>query len=148
MVRQSVNLKQRRLAPEEFDITLKFGGGLHTRASSDEIDLRECSAGQNFALDLEDREFTNRKPFKLLGTAPNGSEIRGFAQLLKSDGSTSMLVQAGTAVYEWDGTSFSSSKGTVSATAQLRGRLEHNWQLDDKVLITVPALRRIEERLG
>ena len=134
--RTSVNLQQRRLAPEEFDVTLKFGGGLHTRASSDEIDERECAAGQNFALDLEDREFTNRRPFKLLGTAPNGSEVRGFAQLLKTDGSTSMLVQAGTAVYEWDGTSFSASKGTVNSAAKLRGRLEHNWQLADKVLIT------------
>lgn len=136
VTRRSANLKERRLAPEEFDITLKFGGGLHTRASSDEIDPREAASGQNFALDLEDREFTNRKPFKLLGTASNGLEVRGFAQLLKTDGTTSMLVQAGTEVYEWDGTSFSASKGTVSATAKLRGRLEQNWQLDDKVLIT------------
>ncbi|MGI9411546.1 MAG: hypothetical protein ACR2OV_15815 [Hyphomicrobiaceae bacterium] len=115
---------------------MKFGGGLHTRASSDEIDARECADGENFQLDKEDREYTNRRPFVLLGTVPNASEIRGFAQLLKTDGSTSMLVQAGTAVYEWSGTAFSSSKGTVSSTAQLRGRLEHNWQLDDKVLIT------------
>lgn len=141
MVRQSVNLKQRRLAPEEFDITLRFGAGIHSRASSDEIDLRECSLGQNFALDLENREFTPRKPFKLLGTVPNAQPVRGFAQLLKSNQQTSMLVQGGNTVYEWDGTTFT-SVGTVNAGANLRGRLSHNWQLDDKVLITDLSLQQ------
>jgi len=137
VARRSVNLRPTRVEPDHYDVTLKFGGGLHSRASTDEIDIRECADGRNFQLDIEDREYVNRRPFTKLGTAPNASEIRGFAQLLKTDGTTSMLVQAGTAVYEWDGSSFSASKGTVSATAKLRGRLEHNWQLGtEKVLIT------------
>ncbi|MFQ5493647.1 MAG: hypothetical protein ACE5DX_05830 [Candidatus Dojkabacteria bacterium] len=119
----------------DLSITLEFGGGVHSRAAEDKIDVRECSSGQNFSLDLQDFEFKNRKPFDLVGTVPNAAEIRGFATLLKSDGTVSFLVQAGATVYEWDGTNFT-SKGTVSATAKLRGRLEHNWQLSDKVIIT------------
>lgn len=120
---------------DENEIILKFGGGVHSRASEDEIDPRECADGKNFDLDLENREFRNRKPFDLVGTVPNGTEIRGFVQLLKSDDTRSFLVQATDTVYEWDGVSFV-RVGTVGVTARLRGRLEHNWKLDGKVLIT------------
>ena len=34
-------------------LVIKFGGGLHTRASEDEIDAREAADGANFLLDLE-----------------------------------------------------------------------------------------------
>lgn len=120
---------------DEDAIVLKFGGGVNSRASDDEIDPRECSAGQNFLLDLSNRQLRNRPPFDLLGTAPNGAEIRGGANLLKSDGTVSMLVQAGANVYEWDGASFT-LVGTVSASANLRGALAANSTLDDKVVIT------------
>lgn len=121
---------------KEFDTIIQFGGGVHSRASEEDIDPRECSSGQNFNLDPQNREFRNRKPFDLIGQVPNGAEIRGFVNLLKADGSVSLLVQAGDTVYEWDGASTFTSRGTVAATAKLRGKLEHNWQLDDKVLIT------------
>ncbi|MGI9507129.1 MAG: hypothetical protein ACR2RE_29155, partial [Geminicoccaceae bacterium] len=124
------------LREDDLSIRLGFGAGLATRASSDQIQPAECADGQNFALDVGNTEFVPRKPFKLLATAPNGSPIRGFAQLIKADGTTSMLVQAGTAVYSWSGTAFGASVGTVSAAARLRGRLEHNFTLDEKVLIT------------
>ncbi|MGI9626720.1 MAG: hypothetical protein ACR2QM_07785, partial [Longimicrobiales bacterium] len=120
-------------------IILKFGGGVHSRASEDEIDPRECASGQNFQLDLENREFMPRDPFDLLGTTPNGSEIRGGGQLQKADGTISTLVQAGDTVYKWDGTTFT-SVGTVSTSAKLRGWQEQNWQLDDKLLLTDLAL--------
>lgn len=116
-------------------IVLRFGGGIHSRASEDEIDPSECADGQNFQLDLEDRQFKPRNPFDLLGTTPNGAEIRGGGQLQKADGSISTLVQAGDTVYSWDGTSFS-FVATISPTAKLRGRLEQNWQLDDKLILT------------
>lgn len=125
----------KRIPPTEDAIILKFGGGLHSRASEDEINERECFDGRNFDLDLQNLEFRNRKPFDFLATVPNGQEVRGFAELLKSDGAVSMLVQGGTTVYEWDGISFT-SVGTVNATARLRGRLEQNFTLSNKVIIT------------
>ena len=118
------------------DITIPFGGGLHTRAFAQDINEQECASGQNFQLDPQDRSFKRREPLDLVGTTPNAAEVRGFATLLKADGSVSFLVQAGTTVYDWDGASTFTSKGTVAATAKLRGRLEHNWQLTDHVIIT------------
>lgn len=116
-------------------VILKFGGGIHSIGSEDEINPKECRSGQNFELDPSNSSFRNRPAFDLEGTAPNGAEIRGFAQLVKTDGATSMLVQAGNTVYEWNGSTFI-SVATVDSNARLRGRLEHNWELDDKVLIT------------
>jgi hypothetical protein len=123
--------------PENLDVVLKFGGGLHTRASEDEIDAREAADGANFVIDFENRELRNRPPFDLIGTVPNASEIKGGASLLKSDGTVSFLIQAGTAVYEWNGVTTFTSKGTVNTNAKLRGHWDrHNFTLDDVVLIT------------
>jgi hypothetical protein len=117
-------------------VVIPFGGGLHTRAFPQDINEQECFTGYNFDLDPQNRTFRPRDGFDLIGTAPNAGEIRGFISLLKSDGTVSMLIQAGDTVYEWDGATTFTSKGTVASTAQLRGRIEHNWQLDDKVIIT------------
>ena len=126
-----------RINPKELAVTLKFGGGLHTRASEDEIDPREAADGANFLLDLENRELRNRKPFDLIGTVPNGAEIRGGGSLLKSDGTVSTLIQAGANVYEWDGGTSFTAVGTVNANSKLRGHWRsHNWTLDDKLLLT------------
>lgn len=126
-----------RIGPKDLDLVIKFGGGLHTRASEDEIDPREAADGQNFLLDLENRELRNRKPFDLIGTVPNGADIRGGFTLLKADGTVSTCIQAGTAVYEWNGEDGFTLVGTVSATARLRGHWRtHNFTLDDKVIIT------------
>jgi hypothetical protein len=117
-------------------IVLKFGGGVHSRASEDEIDLRECTLGENFILDLQSREMRPREGFELVGTAPNAGQINGFISLLKTDGSVHLAVQAGDTVYGVDSAYAFTSIGTVASTARLRGRLEANWELDDKVLIT------------
>lgn len=133
-----------KVRPKDLDVVIKFGGGLHTRASEDEIDPREAADGHNFLLDAENRELRNRPPFDLIGTVPNGAEIRGGATLLKSDGTVSVLVQAGASVYEWDGDTGFSLKGTVNANAKLRGHWRsHNWSLDDKVLITDLSLLEV-----
>lgn len=121
---------------DESMLVLRFGGGLHSRASEDAIGDSECADGENFDLDGANDEYRPRAPFDLVGTVPNGAEIRGFATLLKNDGTVSTLVQAGSTIYEWDGGSGFTAVGSCSATAKLRGRLEHNWQLDNKVLIT------------
>lgn len=125
-----------RINPQDMDVVLKFGGGLSTRSSEDEIDPREAADGQNFDLDFKNRDLKPRKRFDLIGTVPNASEIRGFINLVQTDGSISLLVQAGNTVYEWDGVTTFTSRGTVDANAKLRGRLSHNWQLTDVVLIT------------
>lgn len=125
---------------DESGAVIRFGGGINSRASEDQIDPRECTTGENFVLDPGNGEFKRRDPFDLVGTVPNEGEIRGFATLTKTDGTVSMLVQAGATVYEWDGASTFTSVGTVSASAKLRGPIEANWALDDKVIITDLAL--------
>lgn len=133
-----------KVKPKDFDVVIKFGGGLHTRASEDEIDPREAADGHNFMLDAENRELRNRPPFDLIGTVPNGAEIRGGATLVKSDGTVSVLVQAGASVYEWDGATGFTLKATVNANAKLRGHWRtHNWTLDDLVLITDLSLLEV-----
>lgn len=122
------------------DVTIKFGGGINSRASEEDVDGRECVDGENFQLDFRNGNFRNRKPFDLIDTAPNAGRINGFANLQKRNGDISMLVQADDTVYAFDGTSFGSSKGTVSSSARLRGPLSQNWSLDDLVLITDIAL--------
>lgn len=128
-----------KLGPDDYDLTIKFGGGLHTRAAEDDIADREAADGRNFTLDLERRELRPRAPFDLVGTAPNGAAIRGGGSLLKSDGAVKAFFQAGTAVYAWDGVDFSASPvlDTVSSSARLRAHFQsHAWPLDDKILIT------------
>ena len=126
-----------RIPPKDYPLVIKFGGGLHTRASEPDIDPAEASDGKNFYLDLENKELRPRKPFDLIGTVPNASEIRGGASLLKSDGTVSTIFQAGTKVYSWDGTTNFTHVGTVDATAKLRGHWRsHNWIPSDKVIIT------------
>lgn len=119
-----------------FQTVLRFGGGVVTVASEDEIKERECSAGQNFTMELDNSHFRPRKPFQKMGTATNGANIMGYAQLVKKDNTISTLIQAGDTVYEWDGAGTFTSKGTVSAGAKLRGPLSANWTMEDKVLIT------------
>lgn len=114
---------------------LRFGGGRNSRASEDQISPFECTDGENFILDPGNGEFRPRPPYDLEGTAPNGSEIRGFATLRRTDGAVSMLVQAGAQVYEWDGANFA-AKGSVDASAKIRGTVDAFWALTDKVLIT------------
>ena len=126
---------------DDLSIVLRFGAGLSTRASSDEIDPSECADGENFALDFGDTEFTPRKPFKLLGTTANTSSINGFFQLRKQDGTIGpIMVQSGTAVFPWNGTTFGASVGTVNVGAKLRGPKQHIFGLDDKVIVTDLAL--------
>lgn len=127
----------KKIGPDENNVVINFGGGLHTRASEDDIDPREAADGFNFLLDLQNRDLKPRKPFDLIGTVPNAAEIRGGGSLLKADGTVSTLIQAGSAVYEWNGLTTFTSRGTVGATAKLRGHWRnHNWTLDNELLLT------------
>lgn len=117
-------------------IILTFGGGLNTRRRPHDIDINECTAGENFDLDPQQAAMTKRAAFDLVATAPNGQSIDGYAQLVKRDGTTTTLIQAGTTVYEWDHSSSFTSRGTVAAGTKLRGPREHNYTLDEFVIIT------------
>lgn len=128
--------------PKRAQFILKFGAGLNSRTAEDQIDPRECTDGKNFGLDIENGLFFRRKPFDLVATATNGERINGFAQLIKADGSIATLVQAGSTVYDWDGISTFTEKGTVISGARLRGHLHQNWILDDIVIITDLGLKQ------
>lgn len=120
---------------DEDGVILRFGGGRNTRSSEDQIDPLECADGENFILDPGNSEFRPREPFNLIGTAPNGAQVNGFVTLKKTDGTVSMLVQAGTNVYRLDSSYTFSLVGTVAAGTKLRGREEAFWALSDVVLI-------------
>ncbi|HDZ36892.1 MAG TPA: hypothetical protein ENH62_01145 [Marinobacter sp.] len=118
-------------------VILTFGGGLNARRRVVDVALDECVApSENFDLDPQFRALNRRKPFDLVGTAPNGAAVNGFAQLIKQDNSISTLVQAGGNVYSWDGDTTFSLVGTVSTNAKLRGPRDHNFTVDEYVVIT------------
>lgn len=124
---------------DDIPLILRYGGGVNSRASEQDIeDIESAAGGKNYEIDPANLALRPRKPFDLLHTAPNGSEIRGFVNLVKTDGTSQILVQAGNTVYEYDPSSgFTASPvWSVNANARLRGRIEHNWGLTDKVLIT------------
>jgi len=126
-----------KIGPEENNVVFKFGGGLHTRASPDEIDGREAAGGFNFTIDVQDRNLKNRAPFDLIGTVPNAASIRGGASLLKTDGTVTTLFQAGNTVYKWTPPATFTNVGTCSSGCKLRGKWRtHVWNLTDLVLIT------------
>jgi hypothetical protein len=127
----------KKYGPNDVAVELKFGGGLHTRASEDEIDAREASDGQNFVLDLDNRELRPRAPFDLVGTVPGSGSVLGGGSLLKSDGTVSTLFQRGGTVCEWNGGTGFSPVGTCNSASKLRGNWRaHNWMLSDKVLFS------------
>jgi hypothetical protein len=99
---------------------LTFEGGLNEQDAS-LVDPSECIEGYNFELGGRNTHYQPRKPFDLLGTATNASQINGFIQLIKADDTETTLVQAGDTVYSWDGGATFTSKGTVSTSSRLRG---------------------------
>jgi len=117
-------------------VKLTFSGGRNTLSTTTSINPEECVDGENFEIDPGITAFKMRPAYALVGTAPNAGEIRGFAQLEKQDGSLSTLIQAGTTVFEWDGATTFTSRGTVNANSRLRGPLSSNFTLDEIVIIT------------
>lgn len=129
-------------SPQQQDMafTLKFGGGINSAASEDDVNQIEATYGQNFVLDYKNRNLSPRSPIALLGQAPNAGRINGFVNLVDSDGVATILVQAGANVYKWSESGGFILQTTVSSSARLRGHLHHYWPLDDAVIITDLAL--------
>lgn len=124
-------------------IRIVFGAGLNSRKLEQNIDERECQDGHDFALDIGEASFSNRAPFDLVGTAPNGQSIQGYAQLVKSDGTISTLIQAGGTVYQWTGTTSGfTAVGTCPSSAKLRGKIEANHLPNGYALITDLSLQQ------
>lgn len=108
---------------------LHFAGGLNEQQTPH---LFECGEGYNFELGLRQSKLVPRKPFDLKGTATNAASINGFMQLVKRNNSETTLVQAGNTVYEWNGSSSFTSRGTVNANSRLR---DCYWSLGDYLVI-------------
>lgn len=126
-----------KIPPADQGVVFKFGGGLHTRASPETINPNEAANGFNFLIDIDNRNLRSRPPFDLIGTVPNTSSVNGAACLLKSDGTISTLFQAGNTLYQWDGHTTFTSKGTCNSNCKLRGDWKsHTFNLTDTVLIT------------
>lgn len=109
---------------------LYFNGGLNEQETPT---LFECIEGYNFELGLRQSKLKPRLPYDLKGTATNALAVNGFVQLVKRDNTETTLVQAGDTVYEWDGSTTFTSRGTVSTNSRLRGV---TWSLGDYSVIT------------
>lgn len=121
---------------------LTFEGGLNEQDAS-LVEPSECIEGYNFELGSRNTHFRPRKPFDLLGTATNASQIHGFIQLIKADDTETTLVQAGDTVYQWDGSSTFTSKGTVNGASRLRGT---TWTLGGYTVITDTAKQTVVKK--
>lgn len=130
--------------PTPGQVVLTFGGGVNTRELPQDIDLPECADGStNFGLDIDSAAFFRRKPYDLVGTVPNKAPVKGYAQLLNADGTTSTLIQAANTVYKWDGTSAGFVMvGSCDPNARLRGKLEHNMPSRGIVIVTDLSLKQ------
>ena len=119
------------------NFTLKFGGGVNSAASEDDVAINECVVGENFSLDYKNKNLKPRKSIKLVGTAPNASQINGFVNHVNNEGVSTILIQAGGDVYQWSSEIGFILKSTISSSAKIRGHHHQNyWALDDFVLVS------------
>lgn len=117
-------------ALEEPKLLLTFPAGLNENQTPD---IGEASAGYNFELGARQSKLIPRDAFDLKGTAPNGQSVNGIAQLIKrSTGAQTTLIAAGTVVYNWNGTTFT-SVGTITNGAKPR---DLYWSLGDYIIMT------------
>lgn len=121
---------------DEFYTRLRFGGGLATNPSIGDVDFREATDGENFNIQIDQYVLARREGFDYVATAPNGLQINGFVELIDSAGTTTLLVQAGGTVYQWDGASTFTLVGTVSTNSRIRGNRDSTDIVNSRVIIT------------
>ena len=107
-----------------------FGGGIN-ELNDIAISPDEAISGQNFELGLGNTKFKRRKPFDLLDTATNTSEIHGIHQLITRAGVKTTLVAAGTIMYSWTGSAFN-NEDTIDADSEFH---HVAWDLDERIII-------------
>lgn len=128
----------------------QFGLGVNSAASDAFVQPRECVKGQNLILKPSNTDFITRPPFDLIAQVPNGQAIKGMAFLHHPVfPQPSMLIQAGSSIYEWDGTTTSSAPfslvGTCNGNARLRGRIwSHQWPLGATPVVIITDLELVE----
>ena len=109
---------------------LKFVGGINEQKDTD-INIMECSTGQNFLLDKTTNSLRPRSSIDYLGTATNEGQIYAIMQLQSRDGSLTQLVKAGSTIYSWD-----MSTGFTTEATSVNGILYgFYWGLDDYLII-------------
>lgn len=158
------------MAQRQDPVIVSFLGGLNTAFRVSDVPMVEAAEGQNFDLDADFAGLNRRPsldaldaPTEALGLEDGATALGmeetldtllllqttlaselwvGYAQLVKSDGSISTLLQSGTdgSVYEWDLSQTLTQVGTVNPGARLRGSRKSAFQLDDYVVITDLAL--------
>lgn len=106
-------------------------------------DIGECTSGYNFDIAVDQTWFQPRKPFDIKGTAPNAGTVTGIMQLVKRDNTQTTLVCAGNTVYQWDGSTTWTSKGTVPVGSLLR---DVYWSLGDYLVITDVSLSNVVQK--
>lgn len=121
---------------------ITFEGGLNEQDVST-VNPSECIEGYNFELGLMNTHLNPRPPFDLLGTATNASAVNGFVQLIKNDDTETTLVQTGDTVYQWDGASSFTSRGTVNSASRLRGV---TWELGGYSVIVDTAKQTVVKK--
>lgn len=138
MVARSRRQPLARKSIEDNTLRLRFGGGLNTIADPTDIQDEECVSGFNYLLTPGNKTMHARGGVQKVYQAANNAAIVGFASLQTVAGVTTLLLQAGNTVYNWNGTN-AANVGTVNANARLRGVA--NWALtSDKCIITDLAL--------
>lgn len=125
------------MAEKNKPVILTFQGGINARQRSADINIDECTEGENFDLDFQSAVLSPRQGFTNRATAPNGEPVYMIAQLVKNDGTLSTIIQAGGTIYSWDGTATGFTEvGTVDPAARLRGPIDSNFTLDAFLIIT------------
>ena len=123
------------MAEDNDPVILTFAGGVNARQRSADINIQECTEGQNFDLNFQSAVLKGRQQIGIVAIPPNGEPIRGIAQLVKPDGTLSTIIQAGSIVYAWDGANEFTEVGTVSPDARLRGPIDSNFTLDAFIIL-------------
>ncbi|KKL71410.1 hypothetical protein LCGC14_2095160, partial [marine sediment metagenome] len=125
------------MAEDNKPVVLTFSGGINARQRSADINIEECTEGENFNLNFQSAVLAPRDQFGVVAIAPNGQPIYMISQLVKLDGTLSTIIQAGGTVYSWDGTPAGFTEvGTVSPDARLRGPIDSNFTLDSFIILT------------
>lgn len=115
---------------EQPRMILRFPAGINQNQTPD---IQEASDGYNFELGARSTKLIPRLPFDLKGTSPNGATINGIMQLITRANAQTTLIQSGTNVYQFDGTTWT-LKGTVnSAATKLR---DTYWALGDYIIMS------------